>query len=120
MSFSLTFSAGKEGKISYKNAKQIIYHDCRDLEKDKHKKVNLKAETINPDLTKYNYTVIYDQEHKKYFHPEKISEVFNELDKRVKDVKGRKNSNGSYSNVRKDAICMREVIVQLGNQDNSY
>lgn len=120
MSFSLTFSASKEGKISYKNAKQIVYHDCRDLKKDKNKKINLKAETINPNLTKYNQTVIYDKEKKIYYKPTKISEVFAEMDRRFSNVQGRKKKDGTYSPVRKDAICMREIVVQLGNQDNSY
>ena len=79
MVFSLTFSANKVGKIKYKNAKQIVYHDCRDLEKDKHKKINLKAETIDPNLTKFNQTIIYDQEKKIYYKPKKISEVFDEM-----------------------------------------
>lgn len=120
MVFSLTFSANKVGKIKYKNAKQIVYHDCRDLEKDKHKKINLKAETIDPNLTKFNQTIIYDQEKKTYYKPKKISEVFDEMDKRFSNVQGRKKTDGTYSPVRKDAVCMREIVVQLGNQDNSY
>lgn len=120
MSYSLTYTAGAKGKIKLAGSKIEVYHACRDIQGKKDKKVDLKADSIHPELTKYNRTYLFSKKTGKTYRPTSKKQIFDEMDRRFKDVVGRHKKYGGFRPVRKDAIAVREVILQLGTHDNSY
>lgn len=120
MSYSLTYTAGAKGKIKFSSSKIEVYHACRDIQGKKDKKVALKAESIHPERTQYNRTYLFSKRQGRFIKPTSKKQIFDEMDRRFKGVVGRPKKDGGYRPVRKDAVAVREVVLQLGTHDNSY
>lgn len=118
MTYSAGFTAGSAGKVKMASVKQEIYHACRDLKTPANKKINLKSESIRPEFTGHNQTFLFSNGQWKKI--KQVKKIFDEVDARFSDVVGQKNKNGTYRPVRKDAVAVREVVMQIGNSDNDY
>ena len=105
MGYSMSFDASL--KVKSADAKGLLKHNFRDVDKKNGIEVNHANENINAELTGNNKSFYYDSETGKHKRCSDTNQIVDALDERLATVK---------KPLRKDAVVLRPFILQLDPQ----
>lgn len=105
MGYSMSFDASL--KVKSADAKGLLKHNFRDVDKKNGIEVNHANENIKSELTGNNKSFYYDSETGKHKRCSDTNQIVDALDERLATVK---------KPLRKDAVVLRPFILQLDPQ----